>query len=645
MTNAKGGCGALCFAVVDARTGKDAANVAFAAASWIASRGQAVLLADLSEAGTTKAGRPLSEIAGHLGCMEPAAIRGLLSVGRPPQLLGALSCDAAPGDVPLRQLLRAYNLVIFASSGYAKLSLQSVPALIVIAPLTPDGLSSSGRLIDTMLSGSASLRPVAFATEGGDPAIGARLSSGWRLPFWGAAEDAGDIAERILERATPASISSSEAAHASCVARKVAAPVEDGAPHATRTDEDGAADELLSLLRAERQFKELKPSAGDAKDEGSLRTALAVAARRLLGSIEPRIIAGVDPDALVARVVDEAAGLGPLERMLADPTVTEIMVNGADRIYLEREGVIQHSAQRFSSSKHLMAVIERMVARAGRRIDESSPMVDARLPDGSRLNVVIPPLAIDGPAVTIRRFSKRMRGIDDAIESGMLSVGAARFLSACVSARVSIVVSGGTGAGKTTLLGILAGAINARERIVTIEDAAELNLDATHVVRLEARPAGIEGTGAVSIRDLLRNALRMRPDRIIVGEARGPEALDMLQAMNTGHEGSLATVHANSPRDAISRLETMVLMAGAELPLLVVREQIVRAVGLIVQVARTPGGARRVVEIAEVVGMEGATPCMQTLAFDSGEGRLVSTGIAPRLSEKMLARGVEIPPP
>ena len=310
------------------------------------------------------------------------------------------------------------------------------------------------------------------------------------------------------------------------------------------------------------------------------------------------------------------------------------MVNGPGEIYAERQGALELTGRRFAGRAQLLAVIERMVAQAGRRVDESSPMVDARLPDGSRVNAVLPPVAIDGPVVTIRKFAPRMRGIEAAVGSGMLTAQAARFLAACVRARVSIVVAGGTGSGKTTLLGILAGAIGAGERIVTVEDAAELKLEAPHVVRLEARPAGIEGSGAVTIRDLVRNALRMRPDRIVVGECRGPEALDMLQAMNTGHEGSLTTVHANSPRDALARLETMVLMAGTELPLAAVREQVARAIDIVIQVARRPDGSRRIVEIAELAGMEGTTACLQTLASFSPAGVLTATGIVPRAVER-----------
>ena len=312
----------------------------------------------------------------------------------------------------------------------------------------------------------------------------------------------------------------------------------------------------------------------------------------------------IDRDVLATQVLDEALGLGPLEPILADPSITEIMVNGADAIWVERDGKLQPSAARFTSDEAIRSVIERIVAPLGRRIDESSPMVDARLPDGSRVNAIIPPLAVRGPALTIRRFARKTLEVDDLVRLGTASASMMAFLRVCIAARRNLIVSGGTGSGKTTLLNVLSNLISPDERLITSEDAAELRLSHPHLVTLEARPPNLEGRGAITIRDLVRNALRMRPDRVIIGECRGGEALDMLQAMNTGHEGSLTTVHANSARDALSRLEVMVLMADLDLPIAVVREQIASAVDLVVHQVRGPDGVRRITSIVEVTGME-----------------------------------------
>ena len=312
-------------------------------------------------------------------------------------------------------------------------------------------------------------------------------------------------------------------------------------------------------------------------------------------------------------VIEEALGLGPLESLLHEPDITEIMVNGHSDVYVERAGGIERTEKQFVDDSQVRLVIERIIAPLGRRLDESSPMVDGRLPDGSRVNAIIAPLAIDGPTLTIRRFGTRRFGVDDLIAVGAITPPVLDFLRAAVEARLNIIVSGGTGAGKTTLLNALSSFIPKRDRIVTIEDAAELKLAQPHVVRLESRPANLEGKGNVSIRDLVRNALRMRPDRIVVGECRGGEALDMLQAMNTGHDGSLTTVHANSARDALARVETMVLMAGFELPVRAIREQVAGAVDIVVQVARLRDGSRRVTGVSEIVGMEGDIVTMQEL--------------------------------
>ena len=342
-------------------------------------------------------------------------------------------------------------------------------------------------------------------------------------------------------------------------------------------------------------------------------------AREKIGQIVNEVLANgrlpaeIDPGRLEEDVFNEAMRLGPLEDLLADDTVSEIMVNGPGKVYVERHGKLQLTDCQFMDDASVMSVIERIVSPLGRRIDESQPYVDARLPDGSRVNAIVPPLALSGPTLTIRKFSKKKLTAEDFVRFGTWTPNAAEFMKLCVHLRKNIVVAGGTGSGKTTLLNLLSGFIPADERIVTIEDAAELRLQQPHVVRLEARPANIEGRGAVTIRDLVKNSLRMRPDRIIVGECRGGEALDMLQAMNTGHDGSLTTVHANSPHDVVSRLETMVLMSGLELPSRAIREQIASAVDIIIHESRLSDGSRKVVAISEVTGLEGERIVMQDL--------------------------------
>ncbi|MEH3034262.1 MAG: CpaF family protein [Aeromicrobium erythreum] len=357
---------------------------------------------------------------------------------------------------------------------------------------------------------------------------------------------------------------------------------------------------------------------------------------------------------LLQDIEDDALGLGPLQRVLEDDSITEVMVNGHDTIYVERDGKIVLSGLRFSSEHHLRRAIERIVSKVGRRIDESSPMVDARLADGSRVNAVIPPLAVRGSTLTIRKFSSTPLTVENLVEFGSMSPQIADLLRAAVEARLNILVSGGTGTGKTTLLNVLSSFIPRDERIVTIEDAIELKLQQDHVVQLESRPRNIEGQGEVTIRDLVRNSLRMRPDRIVVGECRSGEALDMLQAMNTGHDGSISTLHANSPRDCIARLETLVLMAGMDLPLRAIREQVASAVDLIVQIQRLRDGSRRVTHVTEVLGMEGDVVVLQDaflFNFAAGidekgrfRGRQEPTGVRPRFSDRFEELGIELDP-
>jgi pilus assembly protein CpaF len=355
---------------------------------------------------------------------------------------------------------------------------------------------------------------------------------------------------------------------------------------------------------------------------------------------------------MLEQITDEILGLGPLEPLLRDETLTEVMVNGPQQVYIERDGKLELTNVTFQNDEHVMKIIQRIIAPIGRRVDESSPMVDARLADGSRVNAIIPPLSLVGPVITIRKFAATPYTVDDLVRFGTATPDMFEFLEACVKARLNIFVSGGTGSGKTTMLNILSSFIPDDERIVTIEDAAELQLRQEHVVTLEARPSNIEGKGAIPIRELVRNALRMRPDRIIVGECRSAEALDMLQAMNTGHDGSMSTGHANTPRDMLSRLETMVLMAGMDLPLRAIREQISSAVDLIVHQNRLKDGTRKITNITEVQGMEGEVIVMQDVfvfeqtGFNDGkiEGRLKPTGIRPHFVERFEVAGIHLPP-
>lgn len=355
---------------------------------------------------------------------------------------------------------------------------------------------------------------------------------------------------------------------------------------------------------------------------------------------------------LVNQVMDELMGLGPLEALFADPTISDILCNTYKNVYVERRGLLEKTTVRFNNDAHLMNIIDKIISRVGRRIDESSPMVDARLPDGSRVNAIIPPLAIDGPVLSIRRFSVSPLKMEDLINFRTLTPDVAKFLADCVTCRLNVMISGGTGSGKTTLLNVLSGFIPENERIVTIEDSAELQMQQEHVVRLEVRPPNIEGTGQVTQRDLVRNSLRMRPDRIIIGEVRGPESFDMLQAMNTGHEGSLTTIHANSPRDSLTRLESMILMTGINLPEKAMRFMISSALNMIIQVARLSDGTRKITSITEVVGMEGDVITLQDIFIFERKGidkdgkvigQFKATGIRPKFAERLEIAGIPVP--
>ncbi len=422
---------------------------------------------------------------------------------------------------------------------------------------------------------------------------------------------------------------------------------------ATLTDEYAPLpqeDEDLVLAVHQRLIQEVDLKAVERLGADRGREAVEAATRTLVGEVAPSLY-GERREVVVKRVVDDAVGLGPLEPLVKDRGISEIMVNSPDEIYFERDGIIYLSALRFRDRDHVMLAVDRIIAPLGRRVDESSPYVDARLPDGSRVNIIIPPLVPRSPTVTIRKFRPDKYDMADLVANETVNQQMADFLRACVQLRLNIVVSGGTGTGKTTLLNALSAFIPERERIITIEDPIELKLQQRHVIACEARPANIEGRNEVTQRDLLRNALRMRPDRIIVGEVRGPEAFDMMQAMNTGHEGSLTTVHANSPRDALARIENMVLMAGFDLPARSIREQMAAALHLVIQLSRFADGSRRVTNLSEVVGMEESTVTMQDLfQFDitriEQDGRIAGvlepTGIMPTFAERFAKAGVPL---
>ncbi len=424
--------------------------------------------------------------------------------------------------------------------------------------------------------------------------------------------------------------------------------------------------EKLAILEAETPSSirpKVRPAAPNATTRRRVRAEVLGAVtpklgRAAAGDVRAEVLGAVDTAlhrtkmdararrALAAEVASDILGYGPLDEYLADPAVNEIMCNAPDEVWIEREGVIEPTAARFADAEHYRAVIDRIVAGVGRRLDEASPMVDARLPDGSRVNIIIPPLARNAAVLTIRKFRSDPYAVKDLVNLGTMSLELALFLEACVRGKQNVLIAGGTGSGKTTMLNVLSNFVPAAERVITVEDVMELQLAQPHVVSLEYRPPNAEGRGEVTIRDLVRNALRMRPDRIVVGEVRGGEALDMLQAMNTGHDGSLTTLHASSARDALSRLETMVLMAGFDLPVRAIREQIVSALDVLVYQERTREGARRVTEVCEIHGMEGETIVLQKLfTFDHGRGRLAATGLRPHVLGELTDRGIELPPP
>jgi len=402
----------------------------------------------------------------------------------------------------------------------------------------------------------------------------------------------------------------------------------------------------------QRLIEELDPSKLDGLDPAKARDAVESSARALISQEMPGIV-GITRDELVTAVADEVLGLGPIEPLIRDPSISEVMVNAPDVVFYEKDGRLYLSPIRFRDAGHILRIAERIIAPLGRRVDESSPMVDARLADGSRVNIIIPPVAPKSPTITIRKFRQDKMTVEDLIATGTFTRELAEFLRACIQVKLNILISGGTGTGKTTLLNALSAFIPDSERIITVEDPTELRLQQAHLVSLEARPPSLEGKGEVTQRDLVRNCLRMRPDRILVGEVRGPEAFDMMQAMNTGHEGSITTIHSNSPRDALARVENMILMAGLDLPLRAIREQMTSALHMVVQIARMPDGSRKIITVSEISGMEGQIVTMQDIfrfeqrGIDS-EGRIVGdfrpTGIRPQFADKFSIAGVQLPP-
>lgn len=458
------------------------------------------------------------------------------------------------------------------------------------------------------------------------------------------------IRRRTDERAKPAPVTGPHSAPAPSNGGNG-----NGVPVAATVQEtDVVAEEWFVALKRElhqQVIAELNISQLGTMREDQIRAEVRRQAE-LLCRRRAELLTQAERERLVNEVMDETFGLGPLESLMRDPEISDILINGPKTVYVDRRGRLYRTNVVFHDAQHVLQIVQRIVSKVGRRLDETCPMVDARLPDGSRLNAIIHPLAVEGPLVSIRRFGARPLQIEDLLANRSLTPEICQFLKACIEARINILISGGTGSGKTTLMNALSRFIPAEERVVTIEDAAELQLQQPHVVRLETRPANVEGEGEVTTRDLVRNALRMRPDRIIVGECRGAEALDMLQAMNTGHEGSLTTIHANSPRDALSRLEVMVGMAGLDLPVWVIRRQVASAINIVVQMARLMGGPRKVVKVSEITGMEGDVISMHDIfefkqtGLDENRvarGYFAATGIRPECLAKLEASGAMVP--
>ncbi|QDV52541.1 CpaF family protein [Gimesia fumaroli] len=421
-------------------------------------------------------------------------------------------------------------------------------------------------------------------------------------------------------------------------------------PGLSNPDPNMAFDDLKRLIHGKLVEKLDLSRVGDLEGD-SLRREIRLVIEHLCDTENP-LLNRSERERLIEEILDETFGFGPLELLLKDQDIADIMINGPKHVFVEKNGRIERSPVMFRDNQHLLQILDRIVSKVGRRVDETSPLVDARLPDGSRLNAVIPPLALDGPSLTIRKFGSNPLGLEDLLRFGAFTPEIAMLLEGSIKARINTIISGGTGSGKTTLLNTLSGFIQTDHRVITIEDAAELQLQQEHVLRLETRPPNIEGRGAINATDLVKNALRMRPDRIIIGECRGGESLDMLQAMNTGHEGSLTTIHANSPRDAVSRLETMITMGGVELPLKALRHQFASAVDLIIQVNRLQGGPRKVTHITEVLNMEQDTVIMQDIflfvqdgidADGRAYGHFEATGVRPAFMDRLEASGVRLP--
>ena len=592
----------------------------------------ASLTPELLEASTRPAGPRLRLLTPGGGNWSAADTRVLLALARARYPWVVVDAGAWRGGDPDGSLAGAV-----AEAALALIVFTPDPLAIRRARALGEALRVAGRPIRALLNRAAA---------GGSRGREAAGLDG--IPVLGTVAEAAEFAEAML-RGEPVGWGGTKSPAAGEVGR-VADALAEYAPAATeesRPDAAGGDGEayrtpafraLKRTLHA-KFLDRMRERPGIGADPARVRAELA---DLLQGEGVPDLTAGFR-ERLLKELADGVLGLGPLQVLLDDPEVTEVMVNGPDEIYVERKGKLSRVRQSLDGEVELRGLIERIVAPLGRRIDESSPLVDARLADGSRVNAIIPPLALKGSSLTIRKFAKRRMTIEDLVRSGSLTEPAARFLQACVAGRLNCLISGGTGSGKTTLLNILASFIGPEERIVTIEDAAELKLPQEHVVSLESRPPNLEGRGAVTIRDLVRNALRMRPDRIVVGECRGGESLDMLQAMNTGHDGSLSTLHANTPRDALARLETMVLMSGMDLPLRAIREQASSAIDLIVQIARQRDGGRRVVQITEVCGMEGDVFRLQDIFMRRGEGALESAGLMPRVAEKLAERGQPLP--